>query len=265
MTSRIHRTGWMKDFDVISDDLLFMEKVAELHSVTQSDVPNGDDIQIRVDQVDGHYQVQCNGQTILTDSPVQVLQNILFEETDYQKTLFPLHGGGVETGGYAHLFLAPTHAGKTTLIAYLTKQGYPYINDDRILMDMDTLCVLPDPSPIHLRPESVPVLARYGCTVEGREIRVENIHRIAYLPEKVATTELAVGNIFFIERSPTENSCRDIPRDETIRLLLAGLISPKANDINRLKCAIRMASRCKKLVYSDMQWVSNLLEKGAFE
>lgn len=265
MTIRIHRVGATKDFAVISDDLLFLEKVAELHGVTQSGIPNDDNILIRVGQVDGHHQVQCNGQTILTDSPVQALQNILFEETDYQKTLFPLHGGAIETGGFAHLFLAPTHAGKTTLIAYLTKQGYPYINDDRILIDMDTLCVVPDPSPIHLRPESVPVLARYGCTVEGREIRVENIHRIAYLPEKIATAELPIRNIYFIERSERENSCRDIPRDEAVRLLLAGLISPKANDINRLKCAIRLASRCKKLVYSDMQYVSNLLDTGVFE
>lgn len=241
-----------------------MEKIIELHGITQSNILKNDGIQIRVDQVFGHYQVQCNGQTILTDSPVQTLQNILFEETDYQNTLFPLHGGAIETGGYAHLFLAPTHAGKTTLIAYLTKQGYPYINDDRILIDMDTLCVLPDPSPIHLRPESIPVLERYGCTVNGREIRIENIHRIAYMPQKIATAELPIGNIFFIERSPTENDCREISRDETVRLLLAGLISPKANDVSRLKCAIRLATRCKKLIYSDMRYVSNLLKKGEF-
>lgn len=206
------------------------------------------------------YCVCCDGHSIYTPHPVQSVNNLLFDKAQYNPNLFPLHGGAVESANCAHLILAPTLTGKTTLITYLTQRGYPYINDDCVLIDMDTLCVVPNISPIHLRPESIPVLEQYGCVIHGNEINIENIHRIVYSPPKIVSDELPVGNIFFIERSPSENSCHNIPRNEAVQLLMAALISPKAKDSSRLKCAIRLASKCKRLIYSDMRYVVDLLK-----
>lgn len=210
---------------------------------------------------DNSYLLIINGKCINTRFPVQEIENIIFSEAIFDPSVFPLHGGGIETGGKAHLFLAPTHAGKTTLIAYLTQQGYTYINDDQILIDMNTLRVLPDIAPIHLRPESIPILKQYGYSINGNEIQIENIRRIIYSPTKITSSELQIGNIFFIERSRTENVCQTIQCDEAVRLLMAGLISPKAYDGNRLKCAIRLASKCKRLVYSDLKNVTDMLDR----
>ncbi len=207
------------------------------------------------------YLLDIHGKRIKTKCPVQTIENILFSETVFDFSVFPLHGGAIEAGGKAHLFLAPTHAGKTTLITCLTQKGYPYINDDRILIDMDTLGIVPDVTPIQLRPESIPILKQYGYSINGNEIQIENIHRIVYLPENIVSSELQIGNIFFIERSQSENFYVNIQKDEAVRLLMTGLLSPKAYDGNRLKCAIRLASKCKRLVYSDMEFVSDLLKK----
>ncbi len=213
---------------------------------------------------DNSYLLDFHGKRIRTRFPVQVIENILFSETVFDPSVFPLHGGGIETGGKAHLFLAPTHVGKTTLIAYLTQRGYPYINDDRILIDMDTHSVIPDATPIHLRPESIPILKQYGCSINGNEIRIESIRRIVYSPKNTVLSALKIDNIFFIKRSQTENACQTMQCDEAVRLLMAGLFSPKAYDGNRLKCAIRLASKCKRLIYSDMRYVADLLEKEKF-
>ena len=223
-------------------------------------VDYNDSLVISVIAIENYYKVHCFDKEFFTETPVQAVQNIIFENAVYKPRLFPLHGGGIEIDGNAQLFFAPTQSGKTTLITYLTQKGYPYINDDCILIGMDTLCVVPDISPIHLRPESIPVLAQYGCVIYGNEINVENIHRIVYSPQKNVSDELPVGNIFFIERSLSENSCHSIPRNKAVQLLMAALISPKANDSSRLKCAIKLASKCKRLIYSDMRYVSDLLD-----
>lgn len=265
MPITIFNKGWLNQFTVFCNDIHIINEIATLcgQDVSQTALTDNRETVITVSAAGDHYVVCHNGKTVVTESPVQAVKNIIFEETVYDPTLFPLHGGAIEAGGTAHLFLAPTHAGKTTLTAYLTHRGYPYINDDCILIDMDALSVLPNAEPIHLRPESIPILNKHGCFINGSEINIENIHRIAFLPSNSVTAAMPVGSIFFIERSAGENYCKNIPKDDAVRLLTASLISPKAADIRRLKCAIKLASKCKKLVYSDMRYVSDLLEKEA--
>lgn len=267
MTIFIENKAWAYQYVVSTNGTDVFNGLISLFGYESSKdiLDSGKTVMISIRSADNYYNVHYNGKTTITNSPVQTVYNIIFEEAIYHPFLFPLHGGAIEANGQAHLFLAPTHAGKTTLIAYLTQQGYPYINDDRILIDMDTLRVIPDAAPIHLRPESIPVLEQYECSITGKEIQVENIHRIVYSPENTVSSELQIGNIFFIERSQTENVCQTIQRDEAVRLLMAGLLSPKAYDGNRLKCAIRLASKCKRLVYSDMRYVADLLEKEKFQ
>lgn len=265
MTVCIYQFGWMKSFIVSFDDFQLMDMFAKAHAgITSITAPKSNDVHIHVTSVGSHYLVQYNDQLIETDLPIQIVQSIIFEETVYHPSLFPLHGGAIEADGQAHLFLAPTHAGKTTLIAYLTQKGYPYINDDHILIHMDTLKVVSRTTPIHLRPESVPILKQHGCYINGNVIQIENIHRIVYMPKNVVSTELPVGSIFFIERNQTENFCQNIKKEEAVRLLMEELLSPKANDGNRLKCAIQLAPKCKRLVYSDLQYIDDLLNKEIF-
>ena len=197
MHLRIKRHGWTHTFQIACPDDGVAKSLITLYGdgVSQ-DVPcDTPFVQIAVEPAaDGFFRVRCGERETVSASPVQSVLNILFERADYRPSLFPLHSGAVEANGKAQLFLASTGTGKTTLTAYLTQKGYPYINDDSILIDMDTLSVVPEATPIHLRPQSLPVLEKYGCSVNGTEVKVENIRRIVYLPEITANAPLPVGN-----------------------------------------------------------------------
>ena len=264
MDLQIKRRGWMHAFQIVCQDDGITKSLIALFGdgVSQGVLCDTPSVRIAVkSDADGFFSVCCNGREAVSAFPVQSILNHIFEQTIYHPSLFPLHSGAVEARGKAQLFLAATGTGKTTLTAYLTQKGYPYINDDSILIDMDPLSVVPDASPIHLRPESLPVLEKYGCSVNGTEVKVENIQRIVYRPEITADAPLPVGNIFFLERSERENTCVPLPLGQAVPLLMAGLISTKANGAARLKCAIRLAGQCRKLVYSDMRYVDDLLKK----
>lgn len=259
MTVCIHRNGWAKPFLITCDDERIIEFFVRSHDGIVCDGNGIDGTRIEVTSCGASFLVRCSGHTVTTDAPIQTVLNLMFEGAVYRSDLFPLHGGAIEVSGTACLFLASTHVGKTTLIAYLTQSGYPYINDDHSLIDTDTLFVAADITPLHLRPESLPILERYGCTINGAVMKTEKIDRIIYTPEHTASADLPIGHIFFIDRSETENSCSPIEKSEAVKLLMAGLISPKAADIKRLQCAIKIATKCKRLVYSDMRYVVDLL------
>ena len=259
----IKNKGWAQAYDIGCKERDVLDTLATLfgYDISQ-DVPCGEPtIKITVDIVNDCYRLRCNGYELFTSSPIQEILNIIFRETDFSPFIFPMHAGAVEANGKAHLFLAKTGMGKTTLTAYLTKQGYSYVNDDCILINMNTLYVVVDSSSLHLRPESISVLNHYGYEISGTEVKTEGIHRIVYTPQCTKSDFLPIGNIFFLERSQSENFCQPMPKEKAVQQLMESLISPKANDINRLKCAIRLAEYCKRLVYSDMQYVADLLEQ----
>lgn len=258
----IFQAGWVKPFIIKTDDSFISDFFLRSYNGSICDGKDIDGTLIEIGTSGGCPSVSYNGQTVETASPVQSVSNLIFEEAVYRNDIFPMHGGGIAVSGRACLFPASTQAGKTTLITYLTKTGYPYINDDYILIDTDTLNVVPDASPVHLRPESLPILESYGCSVNGIALKTERINRIVYTPECIQSEPLPVGDIFFIERSETENKCTDIDKGEAVKMLMSGLLSPRAADGIRLRCAIRLASKCKRLIYSDMRYVADILNGG---
>lgn len=63
-----------------------------------------------------------------------------------------LHGAAVsQDGETAHVFLAPTGMGKSTLAYYICTHGVQFCADDLAVLDMKTGCLLPYPKPIYLR------------------------------------------------------------------------------------------------------------------
>ena len=86
------------------------------------------------------------------------LDEIIFDNTNYDRRIFALHGAAVEWKGKGYLFLAATASGKTTLASYLTSQGFGYITDDCILLDRVDFQVYPCHTLLHLRDGGVDVL-----------------------------------------------------------------------------------------------------------
>lgn len=175
------------------------------------------------------------------------------------KTL-TLHAGAVSHNGAAYIFAASTGSGKTTLTAYLSESVGEYISDDEIAIDMISLQVICSPSPLHLREESVPVLHKYGINITSPVTEAEAFRRIVYLPEHIASGNIPIGGLFFIRRSAAENSCRPIPADKAVQLIIQNLMSPEVDMAACLRCAIKLAPKCRTLVYSDMNYVRELLQ-----
>lgn len=171
------------------------------------------------------------------------------------------HAGAVENNGFAYLFVSPTRGGKSTLIAYLVERGFIFINDDYVSIDLDTYYVKPHIAPIHLRLDSITILKKNGCNIQGS---YDNIGRMVYVPEVAAVNELPIGRIFFIKRSFTENQCTPLPKAESVQLLMQNLFYE--NDVNSqaLRCAIDLADKCNLLVYSNLSYVADIMERTIY-
>ncbi len=217
-------------------------------------------LEITITPKEDAYLLSCQGKQFFTDTPMGTLQNLLFRHTVYQKGIFPLHAGGVAVNGKAVLFLAATGTGKTTLITYLSENGFPYLSDDKVLLSTQQICAMEALQPIHLRPESLPILRKHGFFVVGETVAVEKIHRIVYLPKLTVCKSLPIGGIFFVRRTENENACMPISPSEAVQKLMLGRLSV-GRESEQLKCAIRLAPLCRQLSFCDLDYVKTLLQK----
>ena len=171
-----------------------------------------------------------------------------------------LHAAAVEHNNRAYIFAAPTGSGKTTLTAYLSELGYAYISDDEVSIDIASLRVQSNPKPLHLREDSVLVLHDYGIDITVPITETETFRRIVYLPDNFISGECPIGGLFFIQRDKAENSCTSVPPAEAVRLIIQNLHSPDVDMSACLRCAVKLAPMCWKIVYSDMTYIYNLLK-----
>ena len=70
-------------------------------------------------------------ESFTTSTPLSELDRYIFENNVYDPSVLALHGAAVEWQGGAHIFLAATTSGKTTLCTYLTSQGFGFLTARR--------------------------------------------------------------------------------------------------------------------------------------
>jgi len=68
-----------------------------------------------------------------------------------------VHAGGVARHGAAVVLPAAMESGKSTLTAGLVRAGFSYFTDEAVMLDWETLAVIPFPKPISLDPGSWPL------------------------------------------------------------------------------------------------------------
>lgn len=115
---------------------------------------------------------------------------------------YPLHASAVAHEGRVHAFTGPAGAGKSTLVAALTKQGFTQFADDTLLLDLSgegaPLC-LPGHKRLKLWPEA---LALAG--VEGRgEVAGDYPKQFVDPAAGIATEPLPLGELAFLETGDT--------------------------------------------------------------
>jgi len=76
------------------------------------------------------------------------VSRLMFERTGER---VHLHGAALVHDGRALVLAGPSHAGKSTLAAWLTHRGWGYLTDEAALVDPDTLIVSPFWRPINVR------------------------------------------------------------------------------------------------------------------
>ncbi len=195
-------------------------------------------------------------------APADSNSDNMFPE-EYSKEILPLHAGVLCIRNEAHLFLAPTGTGKTTLMAYLTACGFGYINDDCALYDMEKRLLLPKTKPLHLRRESIPILKSSGCDFTGEHMLIDGQSRFVFMPETENLQPMPIARLYFIERGGANSYC-PLKGTEAVQLIMQNLITPKVDFFACLRAAASLAPKCRRLTYADecMDFVKEMLENG---
>src|ERR1700722_8830821 len=155
------------------------------------------DIFIRIDRVADEFQLSVDGVMVSkaaqTNSLVPDLIRALDDAVIQRLTaLHAVHAGAVLLGERALLLPGVTHAGKSSLVAELLRQGATYLSDEYALIDSEGH-VHPYPRPLLLRngsPEQSPWLpAECNARTGDGPVPVGWILSLEYLPESTWSVE----------------------------------------------------------------------------
>ncbi len=235
-------------------------------STAFGDVPAGGEL-ITVAEEKGVFTVGFRGQSVETDDPLQEIDRLHFENVVYDPRILALHGAAVEHDGRAHLFLASTTSGKTTLAAFLTAaKGCGYITDDCILLMRDTFAVQPCGTPVHLREGGLEVLRRCSCEPEAPQLLdTPTIRRYVYAPSHCIDEPVPLGAVYFIRRvdTPEQNARISLSANEKMTRLLKSPITDYPLSPAYLRTVAALAGKpCCDLLYGDMEYVWEVMQNG---
>ena len=255
------------DYEIISDCNKLIETLQMQYGSYLSGVKCGNPYSISITETgksDGEYIFEHGVKKSVTDAPLRVLDDILFDMTKYDDNIIPLHGASVEYNGYAYVFLAPTTSGKTTLTAYLISGGFNYITEDGILIDKKTFGVYPYPCPVHIRSGGFEVLKNHGIAIPNiKHLETHSGTRYIYNPDNCVKTLTPLGMIFFITRSETENNVINMTVSENIISLMKSAIADYRPSGEHIRLMTALAkNKCRRLIYRDMDYVKDIIMKG---
>ncbi len=214
---------------------------------------------------DVFYSAAIENTVTYTANPSLYLEKFLFDNPTYNSNILALHGSAVESNGKAYIFLAPTRTGKTTLVSYLSQKGFGYITEDCILLDRSSFEVYPFPMPVHLRDGGVEVLKRYDALPSNMRLLHENeeVCRYVYTPKSCVEKPCPLGEIFYIERTRSENVILPMTTSEKIINLMRSPITPYTICPEYLQLLAKVCARYGKILkYSDMDYVKEVIENS---
>lgn len=254
------------NYHIVTDDIFICKSLISIHGRYASPDVAENCMKIIAERLSNSvYAVSFAGKRIETSHVLQELDRIITESTVYSEEILPLHGGAVSYDGNVSVFLGATTTGKTTLMSFLTSHQIQYMADDCVFIDRKSLCVYPNPRPIHLRKGGLDVLKALGIEPAGiRYVSDRLFCRYTYTPENIAPKEAPLQNIFFIERS-SENSLRNLSFSDSFPLLICSPITDQklTNDYIQLLSRITQKS-CFYLKYKDMSYVEALIKDTDF-
>lgn len=216
----------------------------------------GGDVVIRVRKLNDRYMIHFNGNETINANPLANIHNIIYAERKIVPNIFALHAGAVSRHGKTAIFAASTASGKTTLISYLLAQGYEYISDDCVFVDMTDLSVYPYHNPVHLREGGVQVLKEYNCLPVSLKYADE---RYIFMPKNLSPMKTEIGGIYFLERTVI-NEVVSLKREEAFSHVLKSPITAYRITPEYIRFINRLTPLCKIVRFRDMEYVAGILE-----
>jgi len=216
---------------------------------------------LRIEKEHNLYLIHCKDRIRRVEDAAAGIHSAVYETVGFQDSVLPFHGAALSYNGKAHLFLAPTTGGKTTLAAYLTYRGFGYLSDDCILLDRKNDQVHPSPTPIHLREGGYQVLSELGaltasCTVMG----AGDSRRYVFTPQNISVQPLPIGGIYWLKRTEDRNECLPCGTAEKVKGLLSSLLVYRPVDAAMIQCCMAAAKQGGyMLLYKDMEYVYELV------
>lgn len=240
-----------------------IKQISSFYGKYASLVYTNDGMEMEIRRYHFIYEMIYNEEIIITASPLQEISRIAFQQTTFDDSVFALHAAAVEYKGKAHVFIASTTSGKTTLTAYLTMLGMGYITDDCVMLDKESLQLYPFCIPLHLRDGGIKVLDNYKIKIPQIELVEDNsLQRYVYTPQNCVNKLLEIAEIYFIERSKNQNLITDMTTSKAIEQLMKSPIIPYKISGEHIRLLSRIAAiGCKNLVYSDMNFVKQIIEE----
>ena len=184
---------------------------------------------------------------------IQVLENIIFEQSRAKDNFFVFHGGGVAYKDELYLFLGKSTSGKSTLTTFLINNGFKYISDDIIPVNTEKNTASSPGNPIMLRDGGLNVLKSCGIHMECEYC--SEIERYLYMPEIDFDSQYTVKKIFFIERS-AKNQIHSMNASDILNAILINSKTKYTNIGIALKYIANLnKDNIKKIEYCSFEFI----------
>lgn len=209
----------------------------------------------------GESYLEIDGEGKKTDiNFLRFVERFLLKKSVVDCNYVMLHGGGVAYGDYAFLFLGSSMAGKSTLTAYLCMEGYEYISDDRLLINVEKQTVIPYTKPITLRAEGKEILEKKE-QIETLPFRFANVNKELFTPPNCRKDITNISRIFVLVREESgEVRQEQMDNKNKIHELLKHSLS--VNDCKNLNKYLQLSKiPMERIHYSEMEDINMMLRR----
>ncbi len=191
------------------------------------------------------------------------LQRYLLENSYTESGYLWLHGGCVVRDNKAIILLGNSGVGKSTLITYLCLNGFEYVTDDRVIVDVHNREVIPFPKTIMLRAGGKELLTKhYGCILETRQYQQGKIQREFFKPEVCRKENAKIIQICFLRREEGCRLSRSIVQGQELLKELLGY-SLSVQDCRKISEFFKLCNvTAERVCFSDLnemkQWLQEM-------
>ena len=178
---------------------------------------------------------------------------------------FAIHSGVVAKGERVVAFPAQTGGGKSTLTAACVLDGFSYVSDEALCVDLETAEVMPYPRPLGLSPASLDLLGLPPATGPSSKLS-ESVVNVEEFGGVVSVGSLKLSDVVMAEYGHTEQTLEPVPASEVMTTLLRMSFNSYKRPEASFRLTARLAGEVRgwRLRYDDPRQAAALLSERLF-